>query len=81
MAMSLEEQKRKGEKFKLKAIFVKFNISIDIRAISRECCLIMGGKSNKLWDQKGQDPKRVRQAKKSTKSNPAAGQNDHLKCT
>ena len=33
MAMSLEEQKRKGEKFKLQAIFIKFNISIDIQAI------------------------------------------------
>ena len=41
----------------------------------------MGGRNNKLCDQKGQDPKGVRQAKKPTKRNPAVGQNDHFKCT
>ena len=34
----------------------------------------MGGKNNKLCNQKGQDPKGVRQAKKRTKRNPVAGQ-------
>ena len=29
----------------------------------RECCIIMGGRNNKFCDQKGQDPKRVRQAR------------------
>ena len=40
----------------------------------------MGGRNNKLYDQKGQDPKGVRQAKKPTKRNPAVGQKDHFKC-
>ena len=39
----------------------------------------MGGRNNKLCDQKGQDPKGVLQAKKLTKRNPAAGQKDHFK--
>ena len=40
----------------------------------------MGGRNNKLCDQKGQDPKEVRQVKKPTKRNPAVGQKDHFKC-
>ena len=40
----------------------------------------MGGRNNKLCDQKGQDPKGVRQEKKLTKRNPAVGQKDHFKC-
>ena len=40
----------------------------------------MGGKNNKLSDQKGQEPKLVRQAKKLAKTNPAVGQKDHFKC-
>ena len=40
-----------------------------------------GWENNKLCDQKGQDPKGVRQAKKPTKRNPAVGQKDHFKCT
>ena len=41
----------------------------------------MGGRNNKLRDQKGQDPKGVRQAKKPTKKNLAVGQKDHFKCS
>ena len=40
----------------------------------------MGGRNNKLCDQKCEDPKGVRQAKKPTKRNPALGQKDHFKC-
>ena len=40
----------------------------------------MGGRNNKLCDQKGQDPKGVRQAKKLTKRNPVVGQKDYFKC-
>ena len=40
----------------------------------------MGGRNNKLCDQKGQDPKGVRQAKKPTKRNLAVSQKDHFKC-
>ena len=40
----------------------------------------MGGRNNKLCDQKGQDPKGVRQANKPTKRNLAVGQKDHFKC-
>ena len=40
----------------------------------------MGERNNKLCDQKGQDPKGVRQAKKPTKRNPAVGQKNDFKC-
>ena len=40
----------------------------------------MGGRNNKLCDQKGQGRKRVRQAKKPAKKNPAVGQKEHFKC-
>ena len=40
----------------------------------------MGGRNNKFCDQKGQDPKGVRQTKTPTKRNPAVGQKDHFKC-
>ena len=45
-----------------------------IRAIVRECCIIMGGRNNKLRDQKDLEQKRVRQAKKPIKRNPGTGQ-------
>ena len=41
----------------------------------------MGGRNNKLCDQKGQDPKVVRQVKKPIKRNPAVGQKDYFKYT
>ena len=50
-----------------------------IRVIVRECCAIVGGRNNKIKDQKGLDQKRVWQAKKSTKRNLATGQKDHFK--
>ena len=56
------------------------NKNIHIRAIQRECCIIMGGRNNQLCDQKGQNPKGVEQAKKPTKRNPAVGQKNHFKC-
>ena len=39
----------------------------------------MGGRNNKLCDQKGQDPKGVRQAKKPIKRNPAVGQKEFFR--
>ena len=39
----------------------------------------MGRRNNKLCDQKGHDPKEVRQAKKPTKRNLAVGQKAHFK--
>ena len=35
----------------------------------------MGGRNNKLCDQRGQDPKGCQAGKETTKRNPAAGQN------
>ena len=52
--------------------------SVDIRAISRECCIIMGGRNNKLCDQRGQDPKGGQAGKETHQKNPAAGQKDHF---
>ena len=40
----------------------------------------MGGRNNKLCDQKGQDPKGVKQAKKPTKRDPAVGKKYYFKC-
>ena len=40
-----------------------------------------GFEKQQTLDQKGQDPKEVRQAKKHTKRNPVVGQKDHFKCT
>ena len=36
----------------------KKKINTHIRAIFRECCIIMGGRNNKLKDQKGLDQKK-----------------------
>ena len=49
-------------------------INTHIQAIVKECCIIMGGRNNKLKDQKDLDQKRVKQANKPTKRNPATGQ-------
>ena len=40
----------------------------------------MGGKNNKLCDQRGQDPKGGQACKETHKRNPAAGQKHHFKC-
>ena len=39
-----------------------------------------GWEKQQIYDQKGQDPKGIRQAKTPTKKNPAVGQKDHFKC-
>ena len=56
----------------LKNLTIKcFNVHLQV--------IIMGGRSNKLCVQKGQDTKGARKAKKPTKRNLALAQKNHIK--
>ena len=78
-----QKQKRKErKKFKLKTILIKFNTSVDIRAYEENVvyCIIMGGRNNKLCDQKGQDLKGGWAGKEIYQKKSCRGSKNHFKC-